>query len=141
MNWESILSVKNVGSKDYGTYECMAHNSLGDKSHQVRLEVKSVPEPPNGLHIVNFTHDSVTLAWSPGFDGGYPQTFKVKWWRVGGFAGVRTDEVFPGNSTVYTVSGLALGTEFGFNVAGKNELGEGNYTTEMVRQETSSMFL
>lgn len=77
MTWESVLSVKNVLPPDYGLYECMAHNSLGDETHQVRLEVRSVPEPPNGLKVVNFTQDSVTLSWSPGFDGGHDQSFKV----------------------------------------------------------------
>ncbi|XP_035704569.1 nephrin isoform X2 [Folsomia candida] len=137
MTWESVLSVKNVLPPDYGLYECMAHNSLGDETHQVRLEVRSVPEPPNGLKVVNFTQDSVTLSWSPGFDGGHDQSFKVKWWKVGGFGGVRTDEVFPKNATVYTINGLSPVTEFGFSVAGKNLLGEGNYTTDIVRQETS----
>lgn len=65
----------------------------------------------------------------------------MKWWKVGGFGGVRTDEVFPKNATVYTINGLSPVTEFGFSVAGKNLLGEGNYTTDIVRQETSSMIM
>jgi hypothetical protein len=140
MTWESILIVKKVTVSDYGSYECIAHNSLGDETHQVNLIVKSTPEPPLSLHVVNFTHDSVTLSWSPGFDGGYPQSYKVRWWKVGGYGGFRTDEIYPNNATVYTVTGLALGTEFGFSVAGKNKMGEGNFTSENVYQETSSMF-
>lgn len=139
MTWESILLVKNVQPADYGGYECMAHNSLGDETHQVRLEVKSVPEPPNGLKVVNSTHDSVTLSWIPGFDGGYEQTYKVKWAKVG-VGSYRTEEVFPKNATAYTIGGLALATEYEFRVAGKNLMGEGNYTTDIVRQETSSRF-
>ncbi|ODM93893.1 Nephrin [Orchesella cincta] len=137
MTWESILLVKDVQTRDYGGYECVARNELDDERHTVRLDITSAPEPPIGLHVVNFTHDSVTLTWIPGFDGGYEQSYKIRYIRVGS-DNARYVEVFPKNMTIFTVTQLALGTEYAFAVAAHNVIGESNYTTETVRQETSS---
>lgn len=137
MTWESTLLVKDIQTKDYGSYECIARNELSDERHTIRLDVTSAPEPPVGFHVVNFTHDSVTLSWIPGFDGGYEQSYKVRYIRVGS-DNARFVEVFPKNITVFTVTQLALGTEYAFSISAQNVVGESNYTTESVRQETSS---
>lgn len=137
MTYQSILLIKDVQSRDYGGYECVARNELADERHTVRLDITSAPEPPMGLHVVNFTHDSVTLTWIPGFDGGYDQSFKVRYVRVGS-SNARYVDVFPKNTTIFTVTQLALGTEYAFSVAAVNVIGESNYTGENVRQETSS---
>ena len=137
MTWESILEVNNVDSKDYGAYECLAKNSMGDGRHTITLNVSSVPETPLGLRVLNFTHDSVTLTWIPGFDGGSSQTFRIRYW-VSNSDHTRSTDVSPKNATVYTVSPLALGTEYSFSICALNSLGESNYSTDIVRQETSS---
>jgi hypothetical protein len=139
MTWESVLYVKNVDAGDYGAYKCNARNELGDETHIVRLDVTSVPEPPIGLKVLNFTHDSVTLTWLAGFNGGYDQSYKLKYWKVG-TDHYRYEDVSPRNSTIFTVTNLALGTDYAFSILGVNYLGEGNYTTEIVQQETSSKF-
>lgn len=140
MTWESLLFVRDVQTKDYGAYECVARNELADERHTVQLDVTSAPEPPVSFQVVNFTHDSVTLSWMPGFDGGYEQAYKIRYVRVGS-DNARYVEVFPKNVTVFTVTQLALGTEYTFAIAAYNDMGESNYTTENVRQETSSKFL
>lgn len=139
MTWESTLFVRDVQTKDYGGYDCVARNELADERHTVQLDVTSVPEPPLGFHVVNFTHDSVTLTWIPGFDGGYEQSYKIRWVLVGS-DNARYVDVYPRNTTVFTVTQLALGTEYSFSVAAYNVIGESNYTSETVRQETSSKF-
>ena len=138
VEWESILEVKTVDIKDYGPYECIAKNAMGDARHVISFNVSSVPETPFGLRVLNFTHDSVTLTWIPGFDGGFPQTFRIRYWKADSDYH-RTVDVEPGDATIFTVSPLALGTEYSFSICAINPLGESNYTTETVRQETSSM--
>lgn len=36
------------------------------------------PDPPSDLKLLRVSHDSVTLEWMPGFDGGLTQNFRVR---------------------------------------------------------------
>jgi len=68
--YESALTVLQVDQFDYGDYVCTASNALGSTSSINRLTVFSHPDPPLNFRLVNSTHNSVILTWSPGFDGG-----------------------------------------------------------------------
>lgn len=70
IHYTSILSIRNVDIKDYDVYGCIARNALGDAKTMVKLQPISEPDPPIALTAVNATHDSITLSWTPGFDGG-----------------------------------------------------------------------
>lgn len=83
LTWESTLSVKNVTSSDYGTYDCVAQNQMGQERYGIYLNVTSRPDAPTNLNIENATYNSVNLTWNPGFDGGFPQTFKIRYQIVG----------------------------------------------------------
>ena len=73
VTWQSVLRIEDVHSPDYATYECVAHNELGSQRQQIVLGRPSPPDPPLGLKVVNVSHDSATVSWQPGFDGGVPQ--------------------------------------------------------------------
>jgi len=145
-----VLEVHSVTSGDYGLYECVGMNELGSGSRPLLLDVTSVPESPVGLRVVNYTHDSVTLAWSPGFNGGFPQKYRVKFWRTDhqDQDSFRYEDVPSAtkssnggggsSSVVFTVGNLDVGREYAFAVVGVNKLGEGNYTRDTVSQETKS---
>ena len=62
------------------------------------------PEVPSHVRINSTTHNSVTLLWTPGFDGGAPQRFRIRYRRVGR-EGYKTEEVTPRNATSYVVTG------------------------------------
>jgi len=62
------------------------------------------PDSPYNLQFINATHDSVTLAWQPGFNGGLPQRFQVRYGEVGG-EGMKYEDVVPKTASVYTVKG------------------------------------
>jgi len=66
----STLIVQNVGLGDYDTYGCTARNAIGFSTHTVKLQSVTAPDPPFHVETVNVTHDSITIAWKPGFDGG-----------------------------------------------------------------------
>lgn len=66
----STLLIHNVAPSDYDTYGCTARNVIGFSTHSVKLQSVSAPDPPFQLKTVNVTHDSITLSWEPGFDGG-----------------------------------------------------------------------
>ena len=38
----------------------------------------ATPDPPRNLELITRTWESAELAWSPGFDGGYTQTFIIE---------------------------------------------------------------
>ena len=83
MTWESVLSISSVDSGDYGAYDCIAQNEMGLARSVVVLNVTSSPDPPDYLRILNVTYNSVNLTWSPGFDGGFPQSFKIRYKKEG----------------------------------------------------------
>lgn len=68
--YESTLTILQVDQLDYGDYTCIATNALGRTTSVNRLTVFSHPDPPFNLRSANSTYDTITLNWSPGFDGG-----------------------------------------------------------------------
>jgi len=65
------------------------------------------PDSPYGLRFINATHDSVTLSWQPGFNGGLPQRFQVRYGEVSG-EGMKYEDVVPTTANTYTVKGLSM---------------------------------
>ena len=70
ITYESVLSIQKIEKKDYGVYQCKASNTLGFVVTSVNLTAPSKPDPPLEIRVVNATHDSITISWKPGFDGG-----------------------------------------------------------------------
>lgn len=65
--------------------------------------IPAKPDPPDGLEFVNATHDSITLKWNAGFDGGLPQGFRVRYKPVATTEGFVQEDVQPPDSTIFTV--------------------------------------
>lgn len=82
VTWESVLEIAGIRSADYGLYDCVARNEMGTNKFQVTLSGISRPDPPLALHVVNVSHDSVDLAWKPGFNGGLPQAYRLRYRQV-----------------------------------------------------------
>ena len=64
-----------------------------------------IPDPPYDMKFVNATHNSITLQWTAGFDGGSPQWFQVRYSETGE-EGQKYEDVMPPNSAVYTIKGM-----------------------------------
>lgn len=79
LTYESVLLIERVAPADYGTYECVARNDLGFTKEIVRLDVTSPPDAPRNLSLLNVTHDSVTLVWMAGFDGGMKASYRIRY--------------------------------------------------------------
>jgi len=138
--WESTLEVSALRSRDYGQYDCIARNEMGFNKTSVILTGTSRPDPPLTLHVVNASHDAVELSWKPGFDGGLPQAYRIRYRQIG------TDffkyvDAYPPNITVLSIGGLSLATEYLFGIMASNDLGHSNYTSDVVKAKTSSKFL
>uniref|UniRef100_A0A8C4WWZ1 Ig-like domain-containing protein n=1 Tax=Eptatretus burgeri TaxID=7764 RepID=A0A8C4WWZ1_EPTBU len=76
---ETQLIITNVSAQlDFGTFTCTARNALGEDKLHIQLVKTSSPEPPTRLQLVTHTHNSVTLTWIAGYDGGFEQKFRVQ---------------------------------------------------------------
>ncbi|XP_065093879.1 nephrin isoform X2 [Ochlerotatus camptorhynchus] len=134
LTFESILLIERVSSNDYGVYECTARNELGSVKESVRLDVTSPPDPPLSLNILNVTHDTVTVAWTPGFDGGMKANYRVRY-REANNDHYRYEDSLA-NSHKLTITGLRMNTLYLFSVMASNALGTSKYLPDLTRAQT-----
>ncbi|XP_046865422.1 nephrin isoform X1 [Drosophila willistoni] len=134
LTYESTLIVQKVAPADYGAYECVARNELGETIETVRLDITSPPDPPLSLNILNVTHDTVTVAWTPGFDGGLKASYRVRY-RMADREQYKYIDGLP-NSHKLTIAGLRMNTLYLFSVMSKNELGQSVYLPDLTRAQT-----
>ncbi|XP_076332290.1 nephrin-like isoform X2 [Tachypleus tridentatus] len=137
ITWESILYVKDVKNHDYGVYECVARNDLGFDSIKIVLNSTSQPDPPVNMKVLNVDHNTATLQWSPGFDGGLPQAYRIRY-KESGYKAYQYADVYPPNATAYNLTGLGADMEYTFSIQAFNELGSSEFTTDVVIVKTSN---
>lgn len=110
------------------------------------------PDPPSGLKVVSLTPHSVELEWKPGFDGGLPQRFCIRWvlveagrkgrqpmgWGTSlnllsplscryealGTPGFHYVDVLPPQATTFTLTGLQPSTRYKVWLLASNALGD-----------------
>ncbi|CAD5111616.1 DgyrCDS911 [Dimorphilus gyrociliatus] len=76
--FESSLSIIKVSKLDYGNYRCVATNKYNEKGEtSVVLQEKSRPNQIKDFKLSSRTWNSLNLYWTPGFDGGETQSFKL----------------------------------------------------------------
>ncbi|XP_042868952.1 nephrin-like isoform X2 [Penaeus japonicus] len=137
VSWASTFYIRNVHEDDYGRYECIAENELGASTFTVRFIKPTRPDPPLSLKVVNTTHDTVTLAWKPGFDGGKTQYFRLRY-RIKDSTSYQYLDVYESGVYMYTVTDLSLNTEYYFSIMSYNDMGDSEYRGEFVRATTRS---
>ncbi|XP_042295747.1 nephrin [Sceloporus undulatus] len=123
----STLTIANVSAvHDYATFTCTASNELGTDTLNIQLLSTSRPDPPRQLKVIGVSHNSLALEWTPGFDGGLQQSFRVRyhWSGVPSFLYV---DVFPPQSSVFTLMGLQPDTLYNVSVNAHNALGESDF--------------
>ncbi|XP_075748592.1 nephrin-like [Rhipicephalus microplus] len=132
VRWRSTLFVERVESGDYGRYTCTARNELGSDWSRFTVLPRGKPEPPTAVRALNVSHSSVLLVWSPGFDGGLEQQFRVRTRRLGGGPGsIRYEHTAAAQGvSELLVTGLEPGVEYAFSVQARNALGESAFSHE-----------
>ena len=136
---ESVLYITHVTSSDYGNYECVARNELGFSTISPRLEVTSAPDTPTLLTILNVTDDTVTLGWTPGFDGGLKASYLIRYRRVND-DGYKYVDVVPHNAITFTIRDLEVNTQYVFSIMAMNKVGNSKFITDLLSANTSSEF-
>ncbi|KFM78068.1 Nephrin, partial [Stegodyphus mimosarum] len=104
---------------------------MGHDALQVTLMKRGKPDTPEDFQAQNVTSDRVLLNWTPGFDGGSPQFFRVRY-TVKGSDEETIVDVMPTNASVFMVTGLDPGTEYSFSLMAWNVYGESGYTSNEV---------
>ncbi|XP_015186948.1 PREDICTED: nephrin isoform X3 [Polistes dominula] len=133
---ESTLTIINVRATDYGKYECRAENKMGHSLDVIHLDVTSPPDKPLDLEACNMTHDSVTLVWKRGFDGGLPTSHQIRWRQALDYENrYRYLDVSPGEYKA-TITGLQLGTYYVFSIKAINEKGDSGFLPDIVKVQT-----
>ncbi|KAK7789814.1 hypothetical protein R5R35_001191 [Gryllus longicercus] len=139
VTYESVLLVKYVRPSDYGGYECEARNNISFSTTTVRLDVTSAPDPPSDLKVTNVTHDSVSVSWVPGFNGGMEPTYRLRYRPTSIMnEGYHYVDVTHDNATSYTITGLAMATDYTISIMAFNKLGGSRYLPDILRAKTSS---
>ncbi|KAL4666759.1 hypothetical protein H8959_005448 [Pygathrix nigripes] len=120
----SLLTIANVSAaQDYALFTCTATNPLGSDQTNIQLVSISRPDPPSGLKVVNLTPHSVELEWKPGFDGGLPQRFCIRYEALG-TPGFHYVDVLPPQATTFTLTGLQPSTRYKVWLLASNALGD-----------------
>ncbi|CAK1595168.1 unnamed protein product [Parnassius mnemosyne] len=135
ITYTSILLISDVTSSDYGSYECGARNDLGFSTTSVKLDITSAPDLVSSLTVTNVTHNSVTLSWVPGFDGGLPSWFRIRYRKIYDET-YKYEDVSPKNATSYTVNGLERNTDYVFSVMAVNKIGQSKYRPDDTKATT-----
>uniref|UniRef100_A0AAV2MDC4 Nephrin/kirre n=1 Tax=Knipowitschia caucasica TaxID=637954 RepID=A0AAV2MDC4_KNICA len=123
----SSVHVVNVSALlDYAIFSCTARNALGDDRLDIQLVSTNHPDAPSYLRLLSASHNAVTLDWIPGFDGGLPQKFRVRY-QWDGSSSFRYVDVVPTGEASFTVTGLLPATTYNFSVNAINAIGESGY--------------
>ncbi|XP_076367047.1 nephrin-like isoform X2 [Tachypleus tridentatus] len=133
--WKSILFINDIEPSEFGIYECIARNEIGKTSIRIQLRKKGPPDPPSSLSVVNVTHDSVLLAWRPGFDGGFQQQFKVRFKKKFSEEFMYSDYL-PANTSGAIINGLDPATDYSFEIMSQNVAGQSDYSIDVTYIQT-----
>ncbi|XP_008573896.1 PREDICTED: nephrin [Galeopterus variegatus] len=120
----SLLTIANVSAaQDYALFTCTATNPLGSDHTNIQLVSISRPDPPLGLKVVSMTPHSVGLEWKPGFDGGLPQKFHIRYEALE-TPGFLYMDILPPQATTFTLTGLQPSTRYRIWLLASNALGD-----------------
>lgn len=103
------------------------------------FHMTGAPEPPKNLNAVNESTESITLVWTPGFDGGADQNFRIRFKKSG--TSIYFYREAPTNTTSYTITGLESGAKYDFFIAAYNFIGESAFTENVLTVSTKQIVI
>ncbi|XP_054162906.1 protein turtle homolog B-like isoform X2 [Oppia nitens] len=131
------LTIKSIKKEDHGIYECILENEIAILIATTLLLVNNTtPHPPQNVSV-NTSAFAATVQWIPNYNGGYEQTYHLRY-RLSDSSDSdwKTIRVPPPESlTAFTLYNLQSDAEYDFQVFASNRLGVG-MTSPIVRTRT-----
>ena len=125
--FESILSLNAVSQEDFDQiYECNAFNELGSSRIQIELVHLSRPDSPTELRSLAIGYSSVSVSWSPGFDGGLDQNFVLQLNET--TVELNSPNVIVKGPALINITNLNINSIYSIRVMAKNQLGHSNWS-------------
>ena len=119
------------------------HRKLEKKNKFIFFQIvqPGPPEEPKNLNVNHVFDTSINLEWTPGFDGGYNQTFDIQVFEEN--TGLRIMKLknikrVDGNQT--DIQGLKPQTLYAMKVRAWNREGYSNFSEEII-QKTKCKFI
>ncbi|XP_033251166.1 nephrin-like isoform X2 [Drosophila miranda] len=129
LNYESALLIENTSADDYGQYECVVRNALGQASTTLEFSKPSRPDTPLQLRVGNVSDTGVELMWSPGFDEGMQTYYRLRL-KQHGEDKYKYVDAKPGNLNI-TLDGLKPGATYYISVMAANEAGGSKFMPDI----------
>ncbi|CAF1285704.1 unnamed protein product, partial [Didymodactylos carnosus] len=114
-----------VKAGDTVSIECLLRG--GNPVGKVQWE-KARPDTPTNLQVGNVTYNSILLQWQPGFDGGAPQQFQIRY-RLQTSDRYHYEDI-PPRITAIEVKNLEIGTTYLFSIRANNSFHLSPWTDE-----------
>ncbi|KAM3955389.1 LOW QUALITY PROTEIN: sticks and stones [Aphomia sociella] len=135
ITYTSVLLINDVVSSDFGFFECGARNDLGFSITSIQLDIISSPDQVITMTVTNVTHNSASFEWVPGFDGGMPSWYRIRYRKIYDES-YRYEDVTPRNVTTYTIVGLDRNTDYVFSIMAINMIGQSKYRPDDTKVKT-----
>ncbi|KRG05048.1 nephrin isoform X2 [Drosophila mojavensis] len=129
LHFESALLVESTSADDYGQYECVVRNAMGQASTTLEFSKPTRPDTPLQLRVGNVSDTSVELMWTPGFDGGMQVYYRVRV-KQHGEDKYKYVDAKVGQQNI-TLESLKPGGTYYFSVMAHNEAGGSKFLPDI----------
>lgn len=119
----ATITLTDFKETDARTISLIVNNSVGLSSSQITIIPAGPPLEPLDFTVVNITHTTITVKWTPSFNGGYEQLFYLS------HRPINQDEQWtetiyadPGNDNdiFVTIGNLKRGAQYAFTLHTEN---------------------
>ncbi|XP_052214828.1 protein turtle-like [Dreissena polymorpha] len=126
---QTNLSISQQHIGDFSSYSVRVNNSLGSTEQTFVIRANEQPSIPQQLLVVDamVTESSITVQWTPGFNGGEEQWFVIGFKKAADESW--TNENVSSTVTRLTIGELAAGTEYKVKMYAENIIGKSDDTT------------
>ncbi|XP_069109212.1 neural cell adhesion molecule 1-like [Argopecten irradians] len=142
----TALTKHNLVEQDFGNYTVTIENNLGLASYQFDFKSASPPVPPDNFEQLTHGSSSITVQWTPRFNGGAEQHFVIGYRTANINEFIDLDPIPDQHEPTqpYQITGLTAGTTHYIRMYAENEIGRSvyvylNQTTAAANAQESSV--